>query len=240
MSSPPLHTAEVAQVSNVGNTSIDEPPQKKGLPQAVENKNMASSKKTSLQLPPLLRLPPELRNRIYSFIFPAPPPEISKTYPPNLDSGGYHKNSHKSTGYLSHALLQVNRQLRRETFKIFFSDSVFIFNNLKKLVKCLEALPRESVEAIRNIHLDIPRLDNKPPMSGPYNSRLIYQHVIAQLQTKQQRRLDVLLANSGVKDLSKDAVKIWVRFGLADSGKGGVWTEDPRYYLGDTKHVNVV
>ncbi|SMY27443.1 unnamed protein product [Zymoseptoria tritici ST99CH_1A5] len=95
MSSPPLHTAEVAQVSNLEQTSIEKKSPKEDLSQINNSTKMALSKETLLQLPPLLRLPPELRNEIYSNVFPAPPPEISKIYPPNLYTGGYHKSSHK-------------------------------------------------------------------------------------------------------------------------------------------------
>ncbi|SMR61220.1 unnamed protein product [Zymoseptoria tritici ST99CH_3D1] len=182
---------------------------------------------TLLQLPPLLRLPPELRNEIYSNVFPAPPPEISKIYPPNLYTGGYHKSSHKNTGYFSPALLQVNRQLRQESFKIFFSNSVFIANNPEKLVRGLQALPREFLEAIRNIHLDIPRLDNNS--RGYLNVRLAALHKPGQRQCMQELRLRVLLADTGINGLSKEAVKFWVSFGAAHSGKDGVWTADPRY-----------
>ncbi|KAK0356105.1 hypothetical protein LTR91_009206 [Friedmanniomyces endolithicus] len=57
--------------------------------------------------PPLLKLPPELRNAIYSYVL-VDPPEVLVTYhwrPP--------------------ALLSMSKQIRREALKIYFAENIF-------------------------------------------------------------------------------------------------------------------
>ncbi|KJY01058.1 hypothetical protein TI39_contig304g00012 [Zymoseptoria brevis] len=155
MPSLPLRTT---QLLNPASVFIDQNKAKNGLPVPDNNDEMALRKKASLQLPPLLRLPPELRNHIYAYVFPTPPATLFTEYPPRENS-----DYAQSDGFwtkqvrLFPPFLRVNRQLRHETFKIFFSTSIFLLQSPLRSVAYLQALPREFVAAIETIHLDVER-----------------------------------------------------------------------------------
>ncbi|SMR61221.1 unnamed protein product [Zymoseptoria tritici ST99CH_1A5] len=170
--------------------------------------------------PPLLRIPPELRNHIYSYIFPTPPAQTFTEYEPDSEY-------HKTTKDISHPLLQVNRQLRHEAYKMFFANAIFRLTAKTALVSFLKALPQEFVSTITNIQLAMPYLDR-----NYHRSKTCILFVNGSRKKREFLELNNLFHTNGINGLRDEAVKMWLLLYPGTNSLEGVWTGDEHMFIG--------
>ncbi|KAK0266213.1 hypothetical protein LTR91_003491 [Friedmanniomyces endolithicus] len=99
--------------------------------------------------PPLLRLPPELRNAIYSYVL-VDPPEVLVT-----------------NHWRPPALLSMSKQVRREALKIYFAENIFRIDMyalipgplretgyMSALARWFRAMSTPGRDALKTVHID--------------------------------------------------------------------------------------
>ncbi|KAK4494935.1 hypothetical protein PRZ48_014291 [Zasmidium cellare] len=87
---------------------------------------------------PLLRLPAEVRNRIWHELLAPPTREIF----------------HLSNGHMEPALLRVNHQLRHECAGIFYANTTLFFSDPQICIRRLTTLPAKHIELIPEMRYD--------------------------------------------------------------------------------------
>ncbi|KAF2253363.1 hypothetical protein BU26DRAFT_399624, partial [Trematosphaeria pertusa] len=88
---------------------------------------------------PLLRLPAELRNKIYSYVLGGRLWELKDT----LTAGSREKNSM--------SLLRVCRQINAETASLPFELGTFSFESLSALMQWSQRMPPKQRDAVRSV-----------------------------------------------------------------------------------------
>ncbi|SMR58245.1 unnamed protein product [Zymoseptoria tritici ST99CH_1E4] len=172
----------------------------------------AAGKEDRARLPPLLRLPAELRNEIYSYIFPPPPAALFKPHAPDMYCASL---CHRSM--MIPPLLHTSQQIRAESSGVFFSTAVFVFDHSYGVVSYLKTLLRRHVEMIQHIHYN------------PARPRTFWDPHWASnglLEGKELKQLRLELAHAGVAALRDGVIKVWVVLGKKVKRESGLWTED--------------
>ncbi|KAI9707621.1 MAG: hypothetical protein M1836_000582 [Candelina mexicana] len=121
-----------------------------------------STLRTSPKTFPFLRLPPELRNKVYRCLLVS-----TKTFTVGLRFGSFDTS-----------LLSVNKQIHEEASGIFYEEnifripqSVFIGPPIIEQLRDLYRLPPSRLRQLRNLNLEI-------PVYGPYHDELFSQQVV--------------------------------------------------------------
>lgn len=102
--------------------------------------NIDSNVDKTKKLSPLLKLPAELRNRIYHEALAGSSPS------PNI--------FHLSKESMEPPLLTTSRQIRTEASGIFYANTILQFNDPAVCVRRLSTLPPKSVELIPELRYD--------------------------------------------------------------------------------------
>jgi hypothetical protein len=156
---------------------------------------------------PLLRLPQEIRERIFTLCIPEAEaqytsrnqgnPISTATFPTSLgDPSGFYFPIHTSS---SIGLLGVSRQLRSETLPLAYSATSFQFGDIDDAIKGLLAIGTIGRAAVRRISLSwtsqadagIPSADS--PTNSPNGTKLPWLHTeLCVRLLKECRRLEFL------------------------------------------------
>ncbi|KAF2772759.1 hypothetical protein EJ03DRAFT_170024 [Teratosphaeria nubilosa] len=150
-------------------------------------------------IPPFLRLPAELRNRIYYEAL------ANDTEPFQL-----------SERHTAPSLLQVSQQIRQESSGIFYSNNVFQFTRPKVCIAFLLRLSQKQRELIPEI-----RYDCSEACNDPRSWRLAFQDLPGMDEDAKLTKLKQRLAEDGVI-LQGEVLKAGLRINARL-----VWTADP-------------
>lgn len=165
--------------------------------------NTVSTRKMAHHQPasPLLRLPPELRNRIYAEVLVQRANESFRLGPKRL----------------THPFLAVCRQIRRESSGLFYANNTFRFNDPEI---CLEFLRRCTTRRQRGLIREL-RYDTSHISLDPASWRLAFQDLPGLHEECKLGSLKDRLAKSGI--ILDNGV---LRVGIRVNGQL-VWTADP-------------
>ncbi|KAH9827938.1 hypothetical protein Tdes44962_MAKER02692 [Teratosphaeria destructans] len=150
-------------------------------------------------IPPLLRLPAELRNRIYYEAL------ANDTEPFQL-----------SERHTAPALLQVSQQIREESSGIFYSNNIFQFTSPKVFIAFLLHLSQKQRELIPEI-----RYDCSEACNDPKSWRRAFQDLPGMDEDAKLTKLRQMLAEKGIF-LQSEVLKAGLRVNARL-----VWTADP-------------
>ncbi|KAK4544388.1 hypothetical protein LTR36_004279 [Oleoguttula mirabilis] len=160
---------------------------------------------TAIQ-PPILRLPPELRNRIYSELLA----DIEQPFLLTQER-------------LSPPILDVCRQTREECGGMFYSTTVFQFDNPAVCSKFLLGLSNRERELVQEI-----RYDCSETCTNPASWRRAFLDLPGLNEDEKLGKLKSRLAEHGIF-LQGDVLKAGIRI----NGRL-VWTTDP---LSEARHA---
>lgn len=134
----------------------------------VNNQDDYPATRASELTSPLLRLPAELRNRIYSFAVVAEQ---------RLEVLPKHGSSHLNKQLVQPALSQVSAQLRCEVLPIFYGENSFQLKlthgshraPLELLFVWLRSIGKNNCDLIRNLHACLPKASQPPSVQQQYS-----------------------------------------------------------------------
>lgn len=96
---------------------------------------------TRLEPSPLLRLPAELRNRIYHEVLARPPGSEKPTY-------------HLSNGHMTPPLVRTCHQIRNESIGIWCDNTTFLFSDPALCIRLLSRLEDKHIDLISEMRYD--------------------------------------------------------------------------------------
>lgn len=154
------------------------------------------------QISPLLRLPPELRNRIYHSLF--------------CPRGGEQEIFELTETSLSPALLCTSRQIRAECTGIFYANTILQFNEPSVLILRLTTLSPKIIDLIPEIRYDTSEICVKAS-----SWRTAFRELPGLDEDTKLEALREELKKQGV-ELKMGVLRARIRIGCR-----GVWSADP-------------